>query len=55
MFSVGVLVDGQRVDHPHGIAFAEPLQLADDLAVEVWSFETQHKKLNWTNRHDEAP
>ena len=33
--AVCVLVDGQRVDDAHRVAFAEPLEFADDLAVEV--------------------
>ena len=31
----GVLVHGERVDHAHGVALAELLELLDDLAVEV--------------------
>ena len=33
--SVGVLVHRERVDHAHGVALAQPLQLGDDLAVEL--------------------
>ena len=41
--AVGVLVDGQGVDHPDGVALAQPLQLLDDLAVEVGVVEAQHE------------
>ncbi len=30
-----ILMDGERVDHPHRVALAELLELRDDLAVEV--------------------
>jgi hypothetical protein len=33
--TVGVFVDGQGVDDPDGVALAQPLQLLDDLPVEV--------------------
>jgi hypothetical protein len=39
--AVGVVVDRQGVDHPNGIAVAQPLQLLDDLAVEVQMVEAQ--------------
>ena len=48
---VGVLVDGQRVDHAHGVALAQPLELGDDLAVEVGVLESQHDQLNRSDRH----
>jgi deoxyinosine 3'endonuclease (endonuclease V) len=37
--ALGVLVDGQGVDHPDGVALAQPFQLVDDLAVEVGVIE----------------
>ena len=33
--AVGVLVDGQGVDHPDRVALAQPFQLLDDLPMEV--------------------
>ena len=33
--ALGVLVHGERVDHPDGVGLAEPLELFDDLPVEV--------------------
>ena len=47
----GVLVDGQRVDHAYRVALAQPLELGDDLAVEVGLLEAQHDQLNGSNRH----
>ena len=47
----GVLVDGQRVDDADRVALAEPLELGDDLAVEVRVLEAQHDQLNGSNRH----
>ena len=32
---VGVLVDRECVDHPHGVALPQTLEFVDDLAVEV--------------------
>ena len=49
--AVGVLVDGQRVDHAHRVALAQPLELGDDLAVEVGVLEAQHDQLNRSDRH----
>ena len=49
--ALGVLVDGQRVDHPHRVALAQPLELRDDLAVELRVLEAQHDELNRSNRH----
>src|SRR4051794_5647733 len=45
-FSVGVLVDGQRVDHPDGVVLPQPLELVDDLAVEIGFREPEHDELN---------
>ena len=47
----GVLADGQRVDHAHGVALAEPLELGDDVAVNLGMLESQHYQLNGPNRH----
>src|SRR5438309_9235566 len=44
-----VLVDGQRVDHAHGVGLAEPFELSDDLPVEVRLVEAQYEKLNWSD------
>jgi len=51
----GVLVDGQRVDHADRVALAQPLELGDDLAVEVGPLEAQHDQLNGSNRHRLSP
>ena len=47
----GVLVDGEGVDHAHGVALAELLQLLDDLAVELRMLEPQHQQLNQSDCH----
>jgi hypothetical protein len=43
-------LDGQRVDDADGVALAQPLELGDDLAVEVGLLEAQHDELNGSNR-----
>jgi hypothetical protein len=51
--TLGVLVDGQGVDHPDGVAVAQPLQLLDDLAMEVGMVEPRTTKAKpgcWTRR-----
>ena len=50
-FAVGVLVDGERVDHPDGVAFAQPLQLGNDLTVKVGVVEPQDDELHRSNGH----
>jgi hypothetical protein len=47
----GVLVDGQRVDHAHGVALTQSLELGDDLAVELGLLEAQHDGLDGSDRH----
>ena len=47
----GVLVNGQRVDHAYGVALAQPLELGDDLAVEIGLREAQHDQLKGSDRH----
>ena len=49
--SVRVLVDGQRVDDAHGVALAQPLELGDDLAVELGMAEAENYELNWSDCH----
>src|SRR6266700_1268297 len=49
--AVRVLVHGQRVDHTHRVALAQPLQLSDDLTVEVRMPELQYDELHRTNSH----
>jgi hypothetical protein len=49
--SLGVLVDRQRVDHAHGVALAQPLELGDDLAVELGVAEAENYELNWSDCH----
>jgi hypothetical protein len=49
--AVGVLVDGQRVDHADRAAGMEPLQFGDDLPVEVGVAEPQRDELYRTNCH----
>ena len=46
-----VLVDGQRVDHPDGVALPQPFQFGDDLAVEVGMRESQHDELHGSYSH----
>src|SRR5262245_29699535 len=50
--TAGVLVDSQCVDHPYGVALAKPLELGDDLAVEVWVSKPEHDELNRSYGHD---
>jgi hypothetical protein len=47
----GVLIDGQRVDHAYGVALAQPLELGDDLAVEIGLLEAQHDELDGSYCH----
>ena len=49
--ALGVLVDRQGVDHPHGVAFAQPLQFVDDLAVEVGVVEPEYQQLHGPDGH----
>ena len=49
--AVRVLVHGQSVDDPDGVARAQPLQLLDDLAVELGVVEPEDDQLNWSNGH----
>jgi hypothetical protein len=49
--AVGVLVHGQSVDHPDGVALAQPLQLLDDLAMELGMVEPEDDQLNWSYGH----
>src|SRR6202012_3670891 len=49
--AVGVLVDDQRVDDAYGAAFAEPLQLGDDLTVEVGLTKPDHDELHRSDCH----
>jgi hypothetical protein len=53
--TVFVLVDGQRVDDAHCVALAEPLKLADDLAVEVGVAEPQDDELYRSDSHKQTP
>src|SRR5262249_3307053 len=53
--AVGVLVDGQRVDHAHGAAPAEALEFLDDLAVEVRMVEPDHQQLDRPDGHHALP
>ena len=49
--AVRVLVDGQRVDHAHGVALTQPFELGDDLAVELRVAEAENNELNWSDCH----
>ena len=49
--TVGVLVDHERVDDAYRVGCAEPLQLGDDLTVEVGVTEPQHDELHWPDCH----
>ena len=49
--SVGVLVDGERVDDAHRVALLQPFELSDDLTVELGVVEAQHDELNGSDRH----
>src|SRR5205809_6061844 len=47
--AIRVLVHGQRIDHTHRIARPQPLQLGDDLTVEVRLAKTQDEQLYRAN------
>ena len=49
-----ILVNGQRVDDAYRITLPQPLQLGDDLAVEVGVAEAEHDQLHRSDGH-EAP
>ena len=49
--ALGVLVDGQCVDHADRVALAQPLEFADDLAVELGVLEAEHDQLDGSDRH----
>ena len=49
--ALGVLVHRQRIDHAHGVALAQALELLDDLAVEVGVLEAQHDQLDGSDGH----
>ena len=53
--ALGILVDGQRVDHADGVALAQPLELGDDLAVEFGVLEAEHDQLDGSDRHGCSP
>ncbi len=53
--AVGVLVDRERVDHAHGVALPELLELGDDLAVELWVLEAEHDQLHRPDGHGAPP
>ena len=46
-----VLVDREGIDHSHGVALPQPLQLGDDLPVKLGMVEAQHDELNGSNSH----
>jgi hypothetical protein len=50
--SVGVLVDGQGVDHPDRVALAQPFQLLDDLPMEVRVVEPEDQQLHRPDGHN---
>ena len=50
-----ILMNGQRVDDPHRIAFSQSLQLGDDLAVEIGVLEAEHDQLNRSDGHGLLP
>ena len=41
--SLGVLVHGEGVDHPHRVTLPQPFELLDHLTVEVRVAEAQHQ------------
>ena len=49
--ALGVLVDRKRVDHAHGVALTELLQLPGDLAVESGLLEPEHEQLDRSDCH----
>ena len=53
--AVGVLVHGQRVDHPDHVALAQLLELRDDVPVEVRLVESEDDELNRSDCHVSSP
>src|SRR3954449_3945103 len=49
--SCRVLVHRERVDHAHGVALAQALELGDDLAVELRMLEPEHDQLHRSDSH----
>ena len=49
--SLGVLVNGEAVDHAHGVFVMQALELGDDLAVEVRVLEPQDYELYRSDCH----
>ncbi len=49
--AVGVLVDGQRVDHTDRVVGPQALQLGDDLPVELRMLEAEHDQLHRSDGH----
>ena len=49
--SLGVLVDDDRVDHAHDVVLLQPVELGQDLALEVRFVEPQHQKLYGSDCH----
>jgi hypothetical protein len=52
---LGVLVDGERVDHAHGVVLAELLELRRNLAMELRLVETDHEQLYRSDCHRLSP
>ena len=53
--SVCVLVNGERVDHTHGVFVVQPLELGDDLSVELGMVEADDDQLDGSDGHDKRP
>jgi len=49
--AVGVLAHAQRVDHPHEVVVAEPVELVADLALEVGLLEPEDQQLDRSDGH----
>src|SRR5436190_4272709 len=46
-----ILVHGESIDDPDGVARAQPLELRDDLAVKLGMVEPEDDQLDWSNGH----
>jgi hypothetical protein len=49
--AVRVLVDGQRVDDAYRVAFTQPFEFGDHLAVKVRVVEPENDELNRSDCH----
>ena len=49
--AVGVLAHEQEVDQANVVVLAKPVELGEDLALDLSAFEADHQQLNRSDRH----